>query len=54
MDKFAEMQDFRIIQGSNRYNMQNSFQENSIDGDSEDEEDLRFIQEVVSGYLKDL
>ena len=34
--------------------MLNSFQEDSIDGDSEDEEDLLFIKEVVSGYLKDL
>ena len=54
MGRFAEMQDFAIAQRGSNENMLNSFQEDSVDENSEDEEDLRFIQEVVSDYLKDL
>ena len=54
MDTFAGAQDFTIGQDESNENMLNSFQGDSVDENAEDEEDLRFIQEVVSGYLKDL
>ena len=57
MDTFAGMQDFtigQVEQDDSNENIVNSFQGDSVDERAEDEEDLQFIHEVVSSYLKDL